>query len=157
MEREAAEAQAKREAEEAERAQREAEAAERRRQEEEEHRWGLWWGGCLMGWQHFSGDLTVMQTNPNGVPEAALLLAKLLWPAAPAAAGDRLERTISSKAASLPPEPADGEEGVVSLMVRLPSGSRIGRRFLRTDRLQVGGLQAGARVGKAQVLETLLL
>ena len=38
MEREAAEARAKREAEEAERAQREAEAAERARQEEEAHR-----------------------------------------------------------------------------------------------------------------------
>ena len=50
----------------------------------------------------------------------------------------RLERTISSKAASLPPEPAEGGEGVVHVLVRLPGGSRVGRRFHRTDQLQVG-------------------
>lgn len=48
-----------------------------------------------------------------------------------------LERTLSSKTAALPPEPADGGEGVVNLMIRLPGGSRIARRFHTSDSLQV--------------------
>lgn len=48
----------------------------------------------------------------------------------------RLERTISSKQASLPPEPEEGGEGVVSIMIRMPKGTRLNRRFRTTDSLQ---------------------
>lgn len=45
------------------------------------------------------------------------------------------QRTISSKEASLPPEPpADGED-TVQLMVRFPTGGRLTRRFRASDRL----------------------
>ncbi|XWS48967.1 hypothetical protein CRYUN_Cryun13aG0122900 [Craigia yunnanensis] len=46
------------------------------------------------------------------------------------------ERQLAAKEASLPQEPAADEENAVTLLVRMPDGSRRGRRFLKSDRLQ---------------------
>ncbi|KAI3703435.1 hypothetical protein L1987_73510 [Smallanthus sonchifolius] len=47
-----------------------------------------------------------------------------------------LERQLAGKEASLPQEPTSDDENAVTLLVRMPDGSRRGRRFLRTDKLQ---------------------
>lgn len=47
-----------------------------------------------------------------------------------------LERQLAAKEASLPQEPTSDDENAVNLLVRMPDGSRRGRRFLRTDKLQ---------------------
>ncbi|WCJ23151.1 UBX domain-containing protein [Euphorbia peplus] len=47
-----------------------------------------------------------------------------------------LERSLTSKEASLPQQPAAGDENAVTLLVRLPDGSRCSRRFLKSDKLQ---------------------
>eukprot|EP01018_Ginkgo_biloba_P018066 Gb_05634 [translate_table: standard] len=46
------------------------------------------------------------------------------------------ERQLVAKKAALPPEPAVEDENAVTLLVRMPDGSRRGRRFLKSDRLQ---------------------
>ncbi|MBA0835135.1 hypothetical protein Goarm_007434 [Gossypium armourianum] len=46
------------------------------------------------------------------------------------------ERQLAAKEASLPQEPAATEQNAVTLLVRMPDGSRRGRRFLKSDRLQ---------------------
>ncbi|KAK6263054.1 hypothetical protein QUC31_008870 [Theobroma cacao] len=46
------------------------------------------------------------------------------------------ERQLAAKEASLPQEPAADEENAVTLLVRMPDGSRRGRRFVKSDRLQ---------------------
>lgn len=48
-----------------------------------------------------------------------------------------LERQLAVKRASLPPEPASDDENAVKLVVRMPDSSRRGRRFLKSDKLQV--------------------
>jgi len=47
-----------------------------------------------------------------------------------------LERQLVSKEASLPQEPPAGEENAITLQVRLPDGTRHGRRFFKSDKLQ---------------------
>ncbi|KAL8150453.1 hypothetical protein V2J09_020261 [Rumex salicifolius] len=47
-----------------------------------------------------------------------------------------LERLLAAKEASLPKEPANDDDNTVTLLVRMPDGSRRGRRFLRSDKLQ---------------------
>ncbi|XP_071702363.1 plant UBX domain-containing protein 8-like [Rutidosis leptorrhynchoides] len=47
-----------------------------------------------------------------------------------------IERQLAVKEVSLSPEPASDDENAVTLLVRMPDGSRRGRRFLRTDKLQ---------------------
>ncbi|XP_061337282.1 plant UBX domain-containing protein 8-like [Gastrolobium bilobum] len=47
-----------------------------------------------------------------------------------------LETELAAKEASLPPEPTSDDENAVTLLVRMPDGSRRGRRFLRSDKLQ---------------------
>lgn len=47
-----------------------------------------------------------------------------------------LERLLAAKEASLAREPAADDENAVTLLVRLPDGSRRGRKFLRSDKLQ---------------------
>ncbi|KAK2664653.1 hypothetical protein Ddye_003227 [Dipteronia dyeriana] len=46
------------------------------------------------------------------------------------------ERQLAAKEASLPQEPALDDENAVTLLVRMPDGSRRGRRFLKTNKLQ---------------------
>jgi hypothetical protein len=48
-----------------------------------------------------------------------------------------LESNLASKQASLPSEPPPDSEGAVTIVVRMPDGSRQGRRFLKSDKLQV--------------------
>src|ERR1044072_3758000 len=48
-----------------------------------------------------------------------------------------LETQLAAKEASLPSEPSSADENAVTLLVRMPDGSRRGRRFLRSDKLQV--------------------
>ncbi|KAK6935334.1 UBX domain [Dillenia turbinata] len=50
---------------------------------------------------------------------------------------EEVERQLAAKEASLPQEPAVDDENAVTLLVRMPDGSRRGRRFLKSDRLQV--------------------
>ncbi|CAF2141589.1 unnamed protein product [Brassica napus] len=47
-----------------------------------------------------------------------------------------LERQLDAKEASLPKEPHADEENAITLLVRMPDGTRHGRRFLRSDKLQ---------------------
>ncbi|XP_042025323.1 plant UBX domain-containing protein 8-like isoform X2 [Salvia splendens] len=46
------------------------------------------------------------------------------------------ERQLAAKEASLPGEPTPDDENAVTLLVRMPDGSRRGRRFLKSDKLQ---------------------
>lgn len=48
----------------------------------------------------------------------------------------RLASLLSSKAARLPPEPQGSDPDVVVVMVRMPDGSRLSRRFSKADPLQ---------------------
>ncbi|KAD6453503.1 hypothetical protein E3N88_08208 [Mikania micrantha] len=49
---------------------------------------------------------------------------------------EELEQQLAGKEASLPHEPTSDDENAVTLLVRMPDGSRRGRRFLRSDKLQ---------------------
>uniref|UniRef100_A0A5B7AK21 UBX domain-containing protein n=1 Tax=Davidia involucrata TaxID=16924 RepID=A0A5B7AK21_DAVIN len=47
-----------------------------------------------------------------------------------------VERQLAAKETSLPQEPTSDDENAVTLLVRMPDGSRRGRRFLKSDKLQ---------------------
>ncbi|CAH8312314.1 unnamed protein product [Eruca vesicaria subsp. sativa] len=47
-----------------------------------------------------------------------------------------LERQLAAKEASLPKEPHADVENTITLLVRMPDGTRHGRRFLKSDKLQ---------------------
>ncbi|XP_021280063.1 plant UBX domain-containing protein 8-like isoform X2 [Herrania umbratica] len=47
------------------------------------------------------------------------------------------ESEMSAKETSLPPEPAVNDEDAVTILVRLPDGTCHGRRFLKSDKLQL--------------------
>ncbi|KAL7182955.1 hypothetical protein ACSBR1_041609 [Camellia fascicularis] len=47
-----------------------------------------------------------------------------------------MERQLAAKEVSLPQEPTSDDESAVTLLVRMPDGSRRGRRFLKSDKLQ---------------------
>ncbi|XP_057510879.1 plant UBX domain-containing protein 8-like isoform X2 [Actinidia eriantha] len=47
-----------------------------------------------------------------------------------------IERQLAAKEASLPQEPTPDDENAVTLLVRMPDGSRRGRRFRKSDKLQ---------------------
>jgi hypothetical protein len=49
---------------------------------------------------------------------------------------DEKNRILSEKRAALPPEPATGKD-VATILLRMPDGARLQRRFLATDKLQV--------------------
>ncbi|TVT97568.1 hypothetical protein EJB05_57177 [Eragrostis curvula] len=49
---------------------------------------------------------------------------------------EELESELAAKQASLPKEPLSNDDGAVTVVVRMPDGSRQGRRFLKTDKLQ---------------------
>jgi len=48
-----------------------------------------------------------------------------------------LETQLAAKEVSLPPEPSSDDDNAVNLLVKMPDGNRRGRRFLRSNRLQV--------------------
>ncbi|KAL5796267.1 hypothetical protein ACOSQ2_001087 [Xanthoceras sorbifolium] len=50
---------------------------------------------------------------------------------------EKLERWLAMKATLLPPEPASDDGNAVTLHVRMPDGTRHGRRFLKSDKLKV--------------------
>ncbi|XP_022893950.1 plant UBX domain-containing protein 8-like [Olea europaea var. sylvestris] len=47
-----------------------------------------------------------------------------------------LERQLAAKEASLPLEPTPDDDNAITLLVRMPDGSRMGRSFLKLDKLQ---------------------
>ncbi|XAR70338.1 hypothetical protein NMG60_11027162 [Bertholletia excelsa] len=47
-----------------------------------------------------------------------------------------IERQLAAKEASLPKEPTADDENAVTLLVRMPDGTRHGRRFLKSNKLQ---------------------
>lgn len=51
--------------------------------------------------------------------------------------GQEIEKQLAAKEASLPQEPTADEQDAVTLLVRMPDGSRRGRRFRTSDKLQV--------------------
>lgn len=53
-----------------------------------------------------------------------------------ARAAAALQQLLDTKASRLPAEPGAGTPGSLQVVVRLPSGSRKGRRFLSSDLLQ---------------------
>ncbi|XP_028552002.1 plant UBX domain-containing protein 8 isoform X1 [Dendrobium catenatum] len=50
---------------------------------------------------------------------------------------EEFERKLAAKQASLPQEPSVDNENSVTLLIRMPDGSRCGRRFLKSDKLQL--------------------
>ena len=54
-----------------------------------------------------------------------------------AEAAAALERALRSKQAALPEEPPAGADNAVQIVVRMPSGTRLSRRFRQNDRLGV--------------------
>lgn len=48
-----------------------------------------------------------------------------------------LESKLAAKQSLLPQEPSLDDGNAVTLLVRMPDGSRRGRRFLKSDKLQV--------------------
>lgn len=44
---------------------------------------------------------------------------------------------MSAKITSLPPEPAIDDENAITILVRMPDGTRHGRRFRKSDKLEV--------------------
>jgi ATPase subunit of ABC transporter with duplicated ATPase domains len=53
-----------------------------------------------------------------------------------AATERKLQQSLTQKRMNLSSEPQSGAPGAVMVMIRLPDGSRKGRRFLNTDALQ---------------------
>lgn len=51
--------------------------------------------------------------------------------------GQEADKVMATKMTSLPPEPALDDENVVTVLVRMPDGTRHGRRFRKSDKLQV--------------------
>ncbi|XP_042425558.1 plant UBX domain-containing protein 8-like isoform X1 [Zingiber officinale] len=49
---------------------------------------------------------------------------------------EELERKLAAKESSLPQEPSSDDTNAVTLLVRMPDGSRRGRRFFKSDKLQ---------------------
>ncbi|KAJ6832610.1 plant UBX domain-containing protein 8 [Iris pallida] len=49
---------------------------------------------------------------------------------------EKFERKLAAKQASLPQEPSSDDQSAVTLLIRMPDGSRCGRRFLKSDKLQ---------------------
>lgn len=47
------------------------------------------------------------------------------------------EKTLDEEEIFLPKEPPLDDENAITIVVRMPDGSRRGRRFLKTDKLQV--------------------
>ncbi|KAE8729845.1 UBX domain-containing protein, putative isoform 2 [Hibiscus syriacus] len=48
-----------------------------------------------------------------------------------------VNKVMATKMTSLPPEPARDDENAVTILVRMPDGTRHGRRFCRSDKLQL--------------------
>ena len=48
-----------------------------------------------------------------------------------------MESKLAAKQASLPKEPLPDDVGAVTVVVRMPDGRRQGRRFMKSDNLQV--------------------
>ena len=55
------------------------------------------------------------------------------------------QQQLAAKEASLPAEPPASDRSSVQLMVRLPDGTRLSRRFCKTDSVQVRGEGKGER------------
>ncbi|KAJ6675421.1 FAS-ASSOCIATED PROTEIN [Salix viminalis] len=51
--------------------------------------------------------------------------------------GEEYERSLAAKEALLRKEPAPDDKNAVTLLVRMPDGNRRGRRFLKSDKLQL--------------------
>ena len=47
------------------------------------------------------------------------------------------ERALNERRAALPEEPEGAGAGITSLMLRMPDGSRVSRKFLSSEKLQV--------------------
>ena len=57
------------------------------------------------------------------------------------------QQQLAAKEASLPAEPPASDRSSVQLMVRLPDGTRLSRRFCKTDSVQVRGEGRGEKTG----------
>jgi hypothetical protein len=68
--------------------------------------------------------------------ERAQRVAEEAAAAEAARAAADLQQLLAAKASRLPAEPGSGTAGSLQVVVRLPTGSRKGRRFLPTDPLQ---------------------
>ncbi|MBA0821922.1 hypothetical protein Goarm_018750 [Gossypium armourianum] len=51
--------------------------------------------------------------------------------------GEEVNKVMSAKSTSLPPEPAIDDENAITILVRIPDGTRHGRRFRKSDKLQL--------------------
>lgn len=116
---------------------------------------GCWVGGCLPTNQHtsekhvscaaFCGCVVCCRAKQESIAAAAAqaeaeqraqLEAEAAAAAEAASAAEAMKQLLASKAARLPPEPDAGTAGSMQVVVRLPTGSRKGRRFLPSDPLQ---------------------
>jgi len=50
---------------------------------------------------------------------------------------EKKKKEKETKLVSLPPEPNEGDKGIIQVVFRLPNGQRIERRFNQTDKLQI--------------------
>jgi hypothetical protein len=75
--------------------------------------------------------LTHFPRDRNCVPVSVLLILAFCINC------QELEAQLAAKEVSLPPEPSSDNDNAVNLLVKMPDGSRRGRRFLRSDKLQV--------------------
>ena len=94
--------------------------------------------------------LAALLHKPHRAKQESLLEARRAEEEAAAAAADAeaaeaarrkgaagaLRSMLASKAASLPPEPVAGEGSTIQVVVRLPDGTRCGRRFRLSDPLR---------------------
>ena len=74
---------------------------------------------------------------------------------AAAQAAAQLQAQLDAKAAGLPAEPAADEAGAVNLLVRLPGGGRLSRRFRQSDLLQARGCQGAGNVAPGGIRHSL--
>ncbi|XWS46015.1 hypothetical protein CRYUN_Cryun14cG0028800 [Craigia yunnanensis] len=51
--------------------------------------------------------------------------------------GEEVDKVMAAKMTSLPPEPVVDDENAVTILVRMPDGTRHGRRFRKSDKLQL--------------------
>ncbi|TYJ27020.1 hypothetical protein E1A91_A07G158400v1 [Gossypium mustelinum] len=51
--------------------------------------------------------------------------------------GEEVNKVMSAKSTSLPPEPAIDDDNAITILVRMPDGTRHGRRFRKSDKLQL--------------------
>ncbi|KAL6759300.1 ubiquitin-related domain-containing protein [Haematococcus lacustris] len=91
--------------------------------------------------ESLAADKAKADSSAEAAREAAAAARRLAEEAAAAEraaaeAAAKLKATLARKAAALVPEPAPGDPEAVTIMVRLPDGMRLSRKFKKSNALQ---------------------